>query len=89
MNDHFNNDPLLSPIAEYSPQVRPSRNSVMINTSTNSYLGEVFDTFGEDQLPAQPVQAITIVNEYQRYEDIQLGELMRRKEVFGEARNPL
>jgi hypothetical protein len=61
----------------------------MINTSTNSYLGEVFDTFGEDHLPAQPVQAITIVNEYQRYEDIQLGELMKRKEVFGEARNPL
>ena len=89
MNDHFNNDPLLSPIAEYSPQVRPSRNSVMINTSTNSYLGEVFDTFGEDHLPAQPVQAITIVNEYQRYEDIQQGELMKRKEVFGEARNPL
>ena len=71
MNDHFNNhqrgvgvqkssvpaqnDPLLSPIAEYQPQVRPSRNSVMINTSTNSYLGEVFDTFGEDHLPAQPV----------------------------------
>jgi len=89
MNDHFNNDPLLSPIAEYSPQVRPSRNSVMINTSTNSYLGEVFDTFGEDHLPAQPVQAITIVNEYQRYEDIQQGELMKRKEVFGEARNTL
>ena len=89
MNDHFNNDPLLSPIAEYAPQVvRPSRNSVMINTSTNSYMREVFDTFGDDHLPAQPIQAITIVNEYQRFEDIQQGEQLKRKEVFGDARNP-
>ena len=88
MNDHLNNDQLLSPIAEYSPQVRPSRNSVMINTSTNSYLGEVFDTFGEDHLPAQPVQAVTIVNEYQRYEDIQQGELLKPKGVFCDSLSP-
>jgi hypothetical protein len=42
---------------------------VLINTSTDSYLAEgAFDTFGDDHIPAPGVQAVTIINEYHKYE---------------------
>ena len=47
----------------------PTRNSVILNTtSTNSYLQEVFDTFGEDHIPGQAVQNVKVINDSRKYE---------------------
>ena len=70
MNENNVHDDLTMTPKQLHTIVVPTRNSVLLNTvSTNSYLHEAFDTFGEEHNPGQAIQNARIINDYRRFEE--------------------